>query len=103
MRLAMWNWIFAKKRTEISGTIEKKCPIQTENRNDNLPSKAPARDLIAFWILGLCTEFGYILMICAAFDILHRFDDVCISLPILIKCFLNLFLHFHCVGERKRK
>lgn len=39
-------------------------------------TEVPLRDFVAFWILGLCTEIGYILMICAAFDILHRFDDV---------------------------
>lgn len=77
MRLAVRNLFFIKKRTETSQIIEKEIPIDTENHDNDL-SKTPARDLISFWILGLCTEFGYILMICAAFDILHRFDDVCI-------------------------
>lgn len=34
------------------------------------------RELISFWIFGLCTEFGYVVMICAAYDILSRFDNV---------------------------
>lgn len=34
------------------------------------------RELISFWIFGLCTEFGYVVMICAAYDILSRFEDV---------------------------
>lgn len=31
------------------------------------------RDVLAYWILGLGTEFGYVVMICAANDILHGF------------------------------
>lgn len=33
------------------------------------------RNLLAYWILGLCTEFGYVVIICAAHDILHRFES----------------------------
>lgn len=43
------------------------------------PNEKPAiawRELISFWIFGLCTEFGYVVMICAAYDILSRFDNV---------------------------
>lgn len=29
------------------------------------------RDTIAYWLLGLTTEFGYVVIICAAHDILH--------------------------------
>lgn len=32
------------------------------------------RDILAYWILGLCTEFGYVVIISAAHDILHRFE-----------------------------
>lgn len=31
------------------------------------------RDVLAYWILGLTTEFGYVVIICAAHDILHGF------------------------------
>lgn len=34
------------------------------------------RDILAYWILGLGTEFGYVVMISAASDILHGFNDV---------------------------
>lgn len=32
------------------------------------------RDILAYWILGLCTDFGYVVIISAAHDILHRFE-----------------------------
>lgn len=31
------------------------------------------REFLAFWILGLTTEFGYVVIVCAAHDILHGF------------------------------
>lgn len=37
-------------------------------------ASVPWRDVICYWILGFCTEIGYILMLCAAHDILHSFQ-----------------------------
>lgn len=39
------------------------------------------RDLLAFWIFGLCTQFGYVVVLSAAHDILTRFNErnVCIE------------------------
>lgn len=40
------------------------------------------RDLTAYWILGLCNNFGYVVMLTAAHDIIHDLgghdDDVSI-------------------------
>lgn len=33
------------------------------------------RDLVAFWILGLCNNFGYVVMLSAAHDIIARFEE----------------------------
>ncbi|OXU23226.1 hypothetical protein TSAR_014812 [Trichomalopsis sarcophagae] len=33
------------------------------------------RNLLAFWILGLCNNYGYVVMLSAAHDILHEHDD----------------------------
>lgn len=33
------------------------------------------RNLIAFWFLGLCNNFGYVVMLSAAYDILKKQDD----------------------------
>lgn len=31
------------------------------------------RDLVAYWILGLCNNYGYVVMLSAAYDIIARF------------------------------
>lgn len=54
--------------------LEKK-PEQAHADCEKVPNKEQLwRDLVAYWILGLCTEIGYILMLCAAHDILHSFE-----------------------------
>lgn len=36
------------------------------------------RDLSAYWILGLCNNYGYVVMLSAAHDIIGQFHyDVC--------------------------
>lgn len=32
------------------------------------------RDLTAYWILGLCNNYGYVVMLSAAHDIIERFN-----------------------------
>lgn len=32
------------------------------------------RDLVAFWILGVCNNFGYVVMLSAAHDIIKSLD-----------------------------
>ena len=44
-----------------------------EDNFDYFP-KYKWRNLVAFWILGLCNNFGYVVMLSAAHDILH--DEV---------------------------
>lgn len=39
------------------------------------------RDIVAYWILGLCTEFGYVVIISASHDILHRFQVPKVWMP----------------------
>ena len=33
------------------------------------------RNIVAFWIFGLCNNFPYVIMLSAAFDILSDLDD----------------------------
>lgn len=33
------------------------------------------RDLTAYWFLGLCNNYGYVVMLSAAHDIIARFGD----------------------------
>lgn len=35
------------------------------------------RDLVAYWFLGLCNNYGYVVMLSAAHDILNHFNEVC--------------------------
>lgn len=32
------------------------------------------RDLTAYWVLGLCNNYGYVVMLCAAHDIIARLN-----------------------------
>jgi battenin len=34
------------------------------------------RTLIAFWLLGLCNNYGYVVMLSAAHDIIAQLEDV---------------------------
>lgn len=34
------------------------------------------RNILAFWILGLCNNYGYVVMLSAALDIIKRFDGI---------------------------
>lgn len=51
-------------------------PLRTSNDEPHAKPAIAWRELISFWTFGLCTEFGYVVMICAAYDILSRFDNV---------------------------
>lgn len=44
-----------------------------ENGNKNVKDKGLWRDLTAYWILGLCNNYGYVVMLSAAYDIIARF------------------------------
>lgn len=55
-------------------SAEKPNDADTEKATKSVENKV-WRDVMAYWILGLCTEMGYILMLCAAHDILHGFQE----------------------------
>lgn len=68
MKISMWHLF--------GGGSDDDRPLSTTY---DKPIAKPAiawHELISFWIFGLCTEFGYVVMICAAYDILSRFDNV---------------------------
>lgn len=44
------------------------------NNSKNNPRKAVWRDLTAYWILGLCNNYGYVVMVSAAHDIIGQFS-----------------------------
>lgn len=69
------------------------------------------RDLIAYWVLGLCNNYGYVVMLSAAHDIIGRFGGEHVSkfFNILFKsiriyfCFytrinlVNTFYNYHFI------
>lgn len=34
------------------------------------------RNILSFWILGLCNNYGFVVMLSAAFDIIKKFDSI---------------------------
>lgn len=38
------------------------------------------RDLTSFWILGMCNNYGYVVMLAAAHDIISRFGGHAVSI-----------------------
>lgn len=37
------------------------------------------RNILSFWILGLCNNYGFVVMLSAAYDIIQRFDSISVS------------------------
>lgn len=60
------KWSLGSKIRKITGKH-----AQDEKGND--PERW--RDLIAFWILGMCNNYGYVIMLSAAHDIINSFDS----------------------------
>jgi hypothetical protein len=60
----------------LAGTaIEMSTEPLTSNNREPLQSdqqKRNCRNLVAYWILGLCNNFGYVVMLSAAHDILSQ-------------------------------
>lgn len=61
------------------------------------------RDLTAFWLLGLCNNYGYVVMLSAAHDIIARFgtDHVSvfffISSSYFVSCFCYFYRYYICI------
>lgn len=62
---------------------------QQQNSNNNNNGDAGAtqnvnnikwRNLISFWVLGMCNNYGYVVMLSAAHDIIERFNGYSVSL-----------------------
>lgn len=80
--------------------IRKQFELSPEQPNNGDTEKATKhvehkvwREVVAYWILGLCTEMGYILMLCAAHDILHGFQEskvICFFVVVSLHIFLLL-------------
>lgn len=51
------------------------------------------RDLTAYWILGLCNNYGYVVMLSAAHDIIGRINSSHDNVSIKLFIYLNLIIH----------
>ncbi|CAH0562437.1 unnamed protein product [Brassicogethes aeneus] len=47
----------------------------TENSCPKCEKRKKIRTLIAYWLLGLCNNYGYVVMLAAAADIIKKFSD----------------------------
>ena len=44
--------------------------------NESLPDVHKWRNILSFWVLGMCNNYGFVVMLSAAYDIIKRFDGV---------------------------
>lgn len=53
------------------------CSSKKEGIENDDKNKDPERwrDLVAFWILGMCNNYGYVIMLSAAHDIIKSLDS----------------------------
>lgn len=66
--------------TNIQSISEKVDPNAIGNGGYNKPKDTGRwRDLTAYWLLGLCNNYGYVVMLSAAHDIIRRFSDGSVS------------------------
>lgn len=67
-----------KSSTAVATRREPDAAVDTSNK----PAEATVRDaqlwrdLVAYWFLGLCNNYGYVVMLSAAHDILNHFNEV---------------------------
>lgn len=69
-----------KMKIKFDNLFSRRLKIANGNANSNDPKKGKSdtqvwRNVIAYWLLGLTTEFGYVLIISAAHDILQSFGS----------------------------
>lgn len=59
--------------TEIVSNSNESISNKTGISNDR--DRGLWRDLVAYWMLGLCNNYGYVIMLTAAYDILKELDE----------------------------
>lgn len=85
----MFNWMFhwnkCKFEVKMKNIFKSICahqfktktkkPLESSDPKKKCDDSQMWRDILAYWILGLSTEFGYVVIISAAHDILHGFGQ----------------------------
>lgn len=60
--------------------IQNRPSTSRQTPNNDIPAAHTIRDdqkwrnILSFWILGLCNNYGFVVMLSAAYDIIKRFD-----------------------------
>lgn len=49
-------------------------PITQTMHDQTIRDDHQWRNVLSFWILGLCNNYGFVVMLSAAYDIIKRFD-----------------------------
>lgn len=66
------NLLVGRMKTPRISTISDKVEAKVQQIKDT----GRWRDLAAYWIIGLCNNYGYVVMLSAAHDIIERFSPV---------------------------
>lgn len=51
-------------------------PNNVNISNQSLNDAHKWRNILSFWVLGLCNNYGYVVMLSAAYDIIKRFNGI---------------------------
>lgn len=81
-----------------NGSDEIKSTADNRYRRD----KQIWRDYVAFWMLGLCNNYGYVVMLSAAHDIIGRFgvhDEVSFIIYLISFDQKQIFIKFSIVYD----
>ena len=65
--------MFSSEEEEYADSQDKQVDsVHCSEEHSRPPRKEAWRNLVAFWFLGLCNNFGYVVMLSAAYDILDK-------------------------------
>lgn len=87
---------------ELNGSIDQKSSPATPSTSKAKEKDTQLwRDLAAYWILGLCNNYGYVVMLSAAHDIIGRFGGEHVSdysIRFFFFCFVD-FMDWCCLWK----
>lgn len=102
--------------SDLEMKLKRSFKIQQNNRNPTVGERYSDsgrwRDLISYWIFGMCNNYGYVIMLSAAHDIIKSLDSngqvsfllahvswYCIQMCCLIN-FRIFLLGFYAIGSK---
>lgn len=64
---------------QITPNISNVNNVDTTGTDQTINDVHKWRNILSFWILGLCNNYGYVVMLSAALDIIKQFNGVTVS------------------------